>query len=83
MAKNEKRVELIIPKIPGLKNDDFFVRVNGVAYQIPRGKKVMVPEYVKAEYERSMAAQDRYDETAKKHEYKDPVLNGGLLNLNE
>ena len=64
MAANEKKVELTIPRIPGVPNADVFVRVNGKAWQIPRGKKVMVPPYVKAEYELSINAQEKYEKTA-------------------
>ena len=64
MATNQKdeRVEVYIPK--GAANDDpnFFVSVNGVGYLLPRGKKSLVPPHIKAEIDRSLAAQDRQDE---------------------
>lgn len=64
MATNTKetRVELFIPK--GLANDEpnLVIGVNGVNYVLPKGKKSMVPPFVKAEYDRSIAAQNRMDE---------------------
>jgi hypothetical protein len=66
MATNQKdeRVEVHIPK--GAANDDpnFFVSVNGVGYLLPRGKKSLVPPHIKAEIDRSFAAQDIQDERA-------------------
>lgn len=65
-ATAEERVELYIPK--GQVNDDpnFFISVNGVNYVLPRGKKSMVPPHIKAEYERSVRAQERLDENIDK-----------------
>ena len=62
----DERVELFIPK--GQVNDDpnFFISVNGVNYLLPRGKKSMVPPHIKAEYERSVKAQERMDENIDK-----------------
>lgn len=61
-TKNDDRVELYIPR--GAANDEpnFFIGVNGVNYVLPRGKKSMVPPHVKAEYDRSVAAQNTMDE---------------------
>lgn len=58
----DNRVEVYIPK--GAANDDpnLFVGVNGVNYILPRGKKSMVPPHIKAEIDRSIAAQDTLDE---------------------
>ena len=60
----DDRVELFVPK--GAANDDpnLVIGINGKNYVLPRGKKSMVPAYVKAEYDRSLAAQERYDDTA-------------------
>lgn len=60
--KKDERVELFVPK--GAANDDpnLFISVNGVGYLLPRGKKSMVPPHIKAEYERSVAAQSKMDE---------------------
>lgn len=59
---NDNRVELYIPK--GAANDDpnMLIGVNGVNYVLPRGKKSMVPPFIKAEYDRSVAAQNTMDE---------------------
>ena len=64
--KDENRVELFIPK--GYANDDpnLFISVNGVNYLLPRGKKSMVPDFVSAEYHRSVEAQNKLDETVDK-----------------
>lgn len=61
-AKKEERVALYIPK--GAVNDEpnLFISVNGVGYLLPKGKTSMVPPYVKAEYDRSVAAQNKMDE---------------------
>lgn len=68
-----KKVELYIPKIPGVKAEDVFIRINGKCTQIPRGKRVKVDEAVAKEYERSVKAQERYEETAEARLYKDPA----------
>lgn len=61
---NEKKVELFVPK--GAANDDpnLVIGINGVNYVLPKGKKSMVHDFVKAEYDRSVAAQEHYDETS-------------------
>ena len=61
-TNNEKRVALTIPR--GAANDEpnVFISVNGVGYLLPKGKTSMVPPYVKAEYDRSVAAQNKMDE---------------------
>jgi hypothetical protein len=61
-APKDDRVELFVPK--GYANDDpnFFISINGVNYLLPRGKTSMVPEFVKAEYERAMRAANKQDE---------------------
>lgn len=60
--KKDKRVALTIPR--GAANDEpnVFISVNGVGYLLPKGKTSMVPPYVKAEYDRSVAAQNKMDE---------------------
>lgn len=62
IPKKDDRVELYIPK--GAANDDpnMLIGVNGVNYVLPRGKKSMVPPFIKAEYDRSVAAQNTMDE---------------------
>jgi hypothetical protein len=58
----EERVPLTIPR--GAANDEpnVFISVNGVGYLLPKGKTSMVPPFVKAEYDRSVAAQNKMDE---------------------
>jgi hypothetical protein len=58
-----KRVKLRIDKVPGGDNSDVIIGFNGKNYIIPRGKEVEVPDYVKAEYDRSVKAQMAYYET--------------------
>lgn len=61
-TKNDGRVEVYIPR--GAANDEpnLIVGVNGVMYVLPKGKKSMVPPHVKAEIDRSFAAQNIMDE---------------------
>lgn len=61
-TKNDGRVEVYIPR--GAANDEpnLIVGVNGVMYVLPKGKKSMVPPHVKAEIDRSLAAQNIMDE---------------------
>lgn len=65
-SKNDNRVELFIPR--GSANDEpnHVIGINGKNYVLPRGKKSMVPPEVKAEYERSVRAQEKLDETIDK-----------------
>lgn len=62
VEKKDVRVPLDIPR--GQANDEpnVFISVNGVGFLLPKGKRSMVPPYVKAEYERSVAAQSKMDE---------------------
>lgn len=55
-------VELFVPK--GNVNDEpnLLVSVNGKNFLLPKGKKSMVPRYVKAEFDRSQRAQEIADE---------------------
>ena len=64
MATNTKetRVELFIPKGAATDEPNLVIGVNGVNYVLPKGKKSKVPPFVKAEYDRSIAAQNRMDE---------------------
>lgn len=61
-TKKDNRVELFVPK--GAANDDpnLFIGINSVNYILPRGKTSLVPPYVKAEYDRSVKAQEKQDE---------------------
>lgn len=58
----DDRVEVFIPR--GAANDEpnLFVSVNGVGYLLPKGKKSLVPPHIKAEIDRSLAAQEKLDE---------------------
>lgn len=58
----EDRVEVFIPRDPANDEPNLFVSVNGVGYLLPKGKKSMVPPHIKAEIERSLAAQEKMDE---------------------
>ena len=68
-----KKVELLIPKIPGTKAEDVLIFINGKCTQIPRGKRVKVDEAVAKEYERSLKAQERFDASSEARLYKDPA----------
>ena len=61
-TKKDERVAVFIPR--GAANDEpnLFVSVNGVGYLLPKGKKSMVPPHIKAEIDRSLAAQEKMDE---------------------
>lgn len=61
-TKKEDRVAVYIPR--GSANDEpnLFVSVNGVGYLLPKGKTSMVPPHIKAEIDRSLAAQEKMDE---------------------
>lgn len=58
-----ERVELFIPRGNASDEPNLFISVNGKSYLLPKGKKSMVPVEVKAEYERALRAQERYDAT--------------------
>lgn len=62
----DNRVELFIPK--GYANDEpnFTISVNCVNYVLPKGKTSMVPDFVKAEYDRSVRAAEKRDENIEK-----------------
>ncbi len=65
-AKTNNRAPLFIPR--GAANDEpnLIIGINGKIYTLPKGKKSMVPPEVKAEYERSVKAQERLDRTIDK-----------------
>lgn len=72
-----KRVKMRIEKVPGLMMDDVIIGINGVNYQIPRGKEVEVPDFVKEEYDRSVKAQEQLFETENSRKYVDPATDSG------
>ncbi|MBR3293894.1 MAG: hypothetical protein IKI69_05675 [Oscillospiraceae bacterium] len=57
--KNNKSVELHIPRSGPKTEQQVVIGVNGVNYVIPKGQRVTVPDYVAAEYERSVRASDK------------------------
>ena len=59
--KNENRVEVMIPKGYAVEDPNELVRINGTAYVLPRGKRVMVPAEVAAELHRGERAQQAWD----------------------
>lgn len=59
VKKNEKRVELFIPRESG----DAQIGVNGKMYLLPKGKTSLVPPEVAAEYRRAQAAAGKAEES--------------------
>ena len=59
---NDVREEIFVPR--GQANEEQFIiiSVNGINYQIPRGKSSRVPRAVAKEYRRSIRAQEALDE---------------------
>ena len=60
-TKADERVELFVPR----GNDDdpnLIISVNGVNFVLPRGKKSLVPTYIRDEYQRSQEAQMSADD---------------------
>ena len=62
----EGKTNITIPRARRGEDEFYFVGVNGVGYQIPRGKEVTVPDFVAAEIERSQAAEDKMFEDKEK-----------------
>lgn len=61
----DTRVEVFIPRPHAGEDPNLFVCVNGKAFLLPRGKKSLVPQYVKDEIERSFNAEaDMYEHAA-------------------
>lgn len=56
--KDEKMVEVFIPRNAANKDPNFFVGVNGVSYLLPRGKKSLVPAAAAAEILRAQRAEE-------------------------
>lgn len=56
MSKCNDRVEVFIPRGYAAEDPNVFVSINGDAYLLPRGKRVMVPVAVAAELERAERA---------------------------
>lgn len=62
----QKMVTITIPMVPGVLEEDVIVGINGVNYQIPRGKPEKVPEFVAKEYERGERAMRQFHVNASK-----------------
>lgn len=71
-----KKVSITIPIVPGVYEEDVIIGINGVNYQIPRGKPQMVPEFVAKEYERSQKAAADFLSNAKKKEFSGAINAG-------
>ena len=67
----DTRVEVFVPKAYANEDKSFYVGINGKGYNLPRGKRVMVPPEVAAEVNRAVKAQERYEETASARELKE------------
>lgn len=78
-AKKEKEtveipegyVEISVPRAGAREDQNLFIGVNGVSYLIPTGKKSVVPDFVAAEYYRSLDAQDALYDAINELEYKE------------
>lgn len=55
-------VEVFIPKGPAGDDPNRFIGVNGQNYLLPKGKTSKVPAFIADEYNRSIAAQEKFDE---------------------
>ena len=70
-----KRVKMRIEKVAGVMMYNGIIGSNGGNYQIPRGKTVEVPDFVKEEYDRSVMAQENLFETENSRKYVEPSSN--------
>lgn len=68
-----KKVKVRLERIPGLLTEDVIIGINGVNYQIPRGREVELPDFVYAEYERSRRASEKLLDRQEDMKYADPV----------
>ncbi len=55
----EDWVEVMIPRNPAVQDPNYFVGINGVNYNLPRGKKSLVPPHVAEEIARSFEAEEK------------------------
>lgn len=58
----EKKVKIHIPRGASNEDPNFYIKVNGVRYVLPKGKDHMVPAHIAYEYERSKRAREIQDE---------------------
>ena len=61
MSNKDNRVEVFIPRGYGAEVPNVFVSINGEAYLLPRGKRVMVPAAVAAELDRADRARQAWE----------------------
>ena len=71
----EAMVDVFVPKVSG-EAPFQYVAVNGKAWQIPRGKKVQIPAYVKDVLDRAQSAQEEADEYSDEEQKKMAVIQG-------
>lgn len=57
----DDRVEVCLPKGYALEDPNCFVSINGASFLLPRGKRVLVPDFVAAELRRAELAQRNWD----------------------
>lgn len=62
----EGKVSVTLPRARIGEPEDLFVAINGVSYQIPKGKEVFVPEDVAEEIDRARTAEDAMYEDKEK-----------------
>lgn len=59
--ETENRVEVFVPKGYSAEDPNYFVGINGSAYILPRGKRVLVPACVAEEIHRADRAQRAWE----------------------
>lgn len=59
--KKPALVELFIPRGSSVDEPNVIISVNGKNYVLPKGKKSMVPAFVKYEYDRAIRAKEAMD----------------------
>ena len=74
-TKTEELVEVYLPKIPG-EAPVKYVAINGVAYNIPRGKMNKVPAKVARMLNRAQTAADEADMFSAEEKKKMDVIQG-------
>lgn len=74
-VKTDDMVEVYIPKIPG-EAPDKYVAVNGMAWNIPRGKMTKVPAKVARQLNRAQAAAEAADRFSAEEQKKMKEIQG-------
>ena len=59
---DEKKVKIHIPRGASNEDPNFYIKVNGVHYVLPKGQDHMVPPHIAYEFERSKRATETQDE---------------------